>query len=148
MEALGLIVILVPVGLLLWFLFRSSEDFKDPSDMSDQEILSAIAGQADWLEKQLFHVAKFGGAEPHPELAERRRQYIFRLSKTLISRHPQPINLFYNATKRASQLEADGVPHEVAVVQGVKQRLFEDNSINYIARWHSSSASTGSAGDA
>lgn len=142
MELLGLAVIAVPAVLAIWFLSRAFEDFNDPADMSDQEILSAIAGQADWLERQLLHVTRYGGSEPSPEKAERRRQYIYRLCKTLVDRHPQPINLFYNATKRAAQLKAEGVSDKVAVIQGVKQRLFADNGVNYMARWHSDPATS------
>ena len=79
---------------------------------------------------------KFGGAEPHPDLAESRREYIVKLCEAIIIRHPKPINIMYNATKRAKQLEDEGIPHKTAAVQGVKQRLFEDNGVSYMARWH------------
>jgi hypothetical protein len=136
MEAIVVGVILVFAVAAFSLLSDRSKGFTDPTTMTDKDILSAVAGQADWLEKQIHHVAKFGGPEPHAELAEKRREYIVRLCETLVGRHPEPINLMYNATKRARQLEAEGVPHKTAVVQGVKQRMFEDNGYSYIARWH------------
>lgn len=136
MDATFVIVVLV-LGIIafLWIKDRAG-GFTDPANLSDKDILSAIGGQADWLEKQLIHVAKHGGSEPYPELADKRREYIFHLCETLISRHPEPRNLMYNATKRAAQLEAEGASHEVAVVVGVKQALFEQNGHSYMARWH------------
>lgn len=149
MELLGILVIAVPGILIVWFLSRGSESFRDPGSMTDKAILSAIAGQADWLERQLMHVAKFGGKEPQENIAAKRREYIYRLCKTLIDRHPKPINTMYDATKRAAQLESEGVPHKTAVVQGVKQRLFAENGVNYMARWHlSTEAPDKAAGDA
>ena len=149
MDLLGLLVIAIPAVLIIWLLSRGSESFRDPNSMNDKEILSAIAGQADWLEKQLIHVAKFGGKEPQPDIAAKRREYIYRLCKILVERHPKPINIMYDATKRAAQLESEGVPHKIAVVQGVKQRLFAENGVNYMARWHSSVEAPGRpAGDA
>lgn len=136
MEAIIFVIVVVVAIAAVRFVIDRAKGFADPSHMTDQEVLSAIAGQADWLEKQLHHVAKFGGIQPYPELAERRREYIVTLCETLLSRHPEPINLMYNATKRARQLETEGVPHKTAVVQGVKQRMFEDNGYTYIARWH------------
>jgi hypothetical protein len=136
MEAIVLVVVAIGAIAVIRFLLDRAKGFADPVGMTDQEVLAAIAGQAEWLERQLHHVAQFGGKEPHPELAEKRREYIVRLCETLVSRHPQPRNLMYNATKRARQLEAEGVPHKVATVQGVKQSMFEDNGYTFLARWH------------
>ena len=136
MEAAILIIVLLGAFALFSFFVDRAKGFTDPSSLSDKDILSAIAGQADWLEKQLRHVAQHGGSEPYAELAEKRREYIFLLCETLISRHPDPINLMYNATKRVKQLESEGIPHRHAIVVGVKQRVFEDNGYVYMARWH------------
>ena len=136
MEALGLILLVGLIIVAFNFIADRANGFADPSRMTDKEILSAIAGQADWLEMQYLHVLKFGGAEPHPDLAESRREYIVKLCEAIISRHPKPINLMYSATKCAKQLEDEGIAHKTAVVHGVKQRLFEDNGVSYRARWH------------
>ena len=136
MDAMVLIGIVVILVIAIPFLLDRAKGFADPSEMSDKDILSAIAGQADWLERQAHHVAKFGGAEPHTELAVGRRDYVYRLCEALVARHPEPKNLFYNATKRAAQLQADGMSREKAVVSAVKERLFADNGHFYIARWH------------
>lgn len=136
MESIILLIVLLVSVAGAKFVIDRVKGFANPASMSDKEILSAIAGQADWLERQLHHVAKYGGAQPYPELAECRREYIVSLCEALLSRHAEPVNLMYNATKRARELEAEGVPRKTAVVQGVKQRLFEENGHTYIARWH------------
>lgn len=105
MELLGFVVVFGPVAFVLWLMFRSKEQFRDPKSLSDKESLSAIAGQADWLEKQLLHVAKFGGGEPQPAVAAKRREYIYQLCEALIARHPKPINTMYDATKRSYVLD-------------------------------------------
>jgi len=84
----------------------------------------------------LRHVAKFGGEEPHPKLAEGRREYIFQLCEALISRHPDPTSALYSATASAQQLESEGLPHKHAVVVAVKQQLFAENGFTYLANWH------------
>jgi hypothetical protein len=136
METVGLLIVLLAAVALFRLVARSMGDFREPVSMSDKEILSAIAGQADWLERQLQHVMKFGGVALHSKRADRRREYIVSLCEQLISRHPQPINLLHHATKRAKQLEIEGLPRKVAVVQAVKQRLFAENGYTYLARWH------------
>ena len=136
MNTLILLAVVLALAVGIPFVVDRAKGFNDPTNMSDQDILSAIAGQADWLEKQLRHSLKFGGAEPRPELAAKRREYIYRLCETLISRHPEPKHLLYHATKRAAQLEAEGKPHKASVVIGVKERLFAESGYTYMAKWH------------
>lgn len=136
MEAIVLVGFVILIAVCLPLFLHNATVFKDPSGMTDQEILSAIAGQADWLERQALHVAKYGGSPPHADKADRRREYIFRLCEALVARHPEPKHLFYNATKRATQLQSEGVPHKRALVSAVKERLFADNGHVYRANWN------------
>jgi hypothetical protein len=136
MDAVVLIGFVVLLVIAVRLLLNRAKGFVEPSGMSDEQILSAIAGQADWLERQALHVAKFGGNEPHSSTTTARREYIYRLCEALVMRHPAPRNLFYNATKRAAQLEAEGVPREKAVVSAVKERLFTESGHVYVAKWH------------
>lgn len=48
MEYLVLLIIVVVVAA---FFMNRGQSFDDPKPMSNQHLLSAIAGQADWLAK-------------------------------------------------------------------------------------------------
>ena len=135
MEAALVILLVVAVVFLFKFTADRSSGFRDPSGMKDEEILSAIAGQADWLEKQASHLAKFGGKEPHAELAKSRRQYIAQLCSTLLPRHQTESSIFYQASELAKKLESEGATHETANVQAVRKVAFEGNGYHYLASW-------------
>lgn len=124
------------IVVALWWVLARAGGFRNPTEMSDQEVLAAIAGQADWLERQRKHSMQFGGAEPHAGIAAKRRAYLVQLCETLVSRHPEPKNLLYDAAKRAGELQSEGKSRSEAVASGVKQRLFAERGYHYQARWH------------
>ena len=136
MEAIIFVIGATVVFVALIFLSHRNREFDDPAAMDDKTILSAIAGQADWLEKQeRLSMSNPGAPPPFGELADKRRDYILLLCSTLIARHPEPRNLFYNATKFAAKLEQEGQAHDLAIVNAVREKVFTDNGAFYVAKW-------------
>lgn len=73
-----MLVVIVVVVALLFFMNRG-KDFDDPKPMSDQHLLAAIAGQADWLEKMASAPIDTQKSQSIIELARKRRGYIARM---------------------------------------------------------------------
>ena len=136
MEAALIVLVVIAAIIIYKFAADRSGGFRDPSGMSDEEILSAIAGQADWLEKQASHLAKFGGDEPHAELAKARRQYIGQLCIALLARHQAKNSTFIQASEMAKKLESEGKSSVVAHIQAVRKIAFEENGYRHFAAWH------------
>lgn len=120
--------------------------------MSNQHLLSAIAGQADWLEKMSRSPIESQNNPSIVEIAKKRRAYISRLCLEVVSRGikgPRPDepkypgatvapNIFEEVVEYAKELEATGVSKDVAAVRSVKEKLFVANGVIYPSRWEQS----------
>ena len=60
-------------------------EFDDPQPMSNHHLVSAIAGQADWLEKMIRSPVESQRSSSILELASKRRNYIARLCLEVVS---------------------------------------------------------------
>lgn len=123
-----------------------SSGFDDPKPMSNEQILSAIAGQADWLEKMSRSPIESQNAPSIVELARKRRDYIGRLCLELLSREPaddalkypgasEAPNIFGEAAEYAKELVFSGVGSENAAVRAVKEKLFIPSGVSYPSNW-------------
>ena len=148
MEYLVLLIIVVVVAA---FLMNRGRDFDDPKPMSNQHLLSAIAGQADWLEKMSRAPIESQNSKSIVELAKKRRGYIARLCLEVVHRgatdggpdnqalkypgaNAAP-NVFAEVTEFAKELEAAGTSKENAATKAVKDKLFVPNGVFYPTRW-------------
>ena len=124
-------------------------DFDDPRPMTNQHLLSAIAGQADWLEKMSRAPIESQRSSSIVALASKRRIYIARLCLEVVSRadndqdqlkYPgatKSINPFADAADYAATLSKSGLSNENAAVRAVKERLFAENGAHYFSSWES-----------
>lgn len=150
MEAVVLVVIVVIV-IALFMRSWSSADFDDPKPMSNQHLLSAIAGQADWLEKMSRAPIESQNSASIIEIAKKRRGYIARLCLEVISRggtdggpenrenkYPGALgvgNVFSEVYEYAKELEVAGNSKENSAIKSVKEKLFKANGVFYPTRW-------------
>jgi hypothetical protein len=139
--AIGLGVVVAVV--LFMVLGRGKQTFDDPKPMSNEHLMAAIAGQADWLEKMSVAPIESQKSTSIVELAKRRRGYIAQLCMEVVSRADNPnysdasqsINPFSDAAEYAKELEGNGVGKENAAVRAVKEKMFVSSGIVYRTRW-------------
>lgn len=126
-----------------------SRGFDDPKPMANEHLLSAIAGQADWLEKMSRAPIESQRSQSIVGLAAKRRNYIAQLCLEVISRggadDGQPkypgatksINVFSETYDYSKELEASDVDvsKENAAIKAVKEKLFAANGVNYFTSW-------------
>ena len=123
-----------------------SSGFDEPKPMSNEHLLSAIAGQADWLEKMSRSPIESQNSPSIIELAKKRRDYIGRLCLEVLSRdsvdtgptYPgasKTIGIFSEASDCAKELEASGVQRENAAIRAVKEKLFVQSGVVYLSSW-------------
>lgn len=149
------VVLLIIGAIIIFFAFRifssATASFDDPKPMSNHHLLSAIAGQADWLEKMSRAPIESQNASSIVEISKKRRGYIARLCIEVISRgatdggpnnqelkYPGATsapNVFAEVYEYSKELEAAGNTKENSAVKSVKEKLFVANGVLYSARW-------------
>ena len=123
-----------------------SSDFDDPKPMSNQNLLSAIAGQADWLEKMERSPIETQRSTSIVDLTKKRKNYIARMCLELLSRKASDdqlkypgasvaISVFAVPSSYARELENAGVSRENAAVRAIKEKLFIPSGATYYANW-------------
>ncbi|MHB0990289.1 MAG: hypothetical protein ACYC0M_03295 [Burkholderiales bacterium] len=134
---IGAIVIFVVIRIFS----NATASFDDPRPMSNQHLLSAIGGQADWLEKVKAAPYESQQSSSIIDLSKKRRNYIARLCLELLSRK-QPAyvtgdeeSAFPEAAKYAKDLESVGVSRENAAVRAVKEKLVVPSGFSYPSSW-------------
>lgn len=146
-----IVLLLVVVVVVIAFFMKRGSDFDDPKPMPNQHLLSAIAGQADWLEKMSRAPIESQNSSSIVELAKKRRGYIARLCMEVVSRgagdggpnnqelkYPSAttaLNVFSETYSYAKELEATGNSKESAATKAVKEKLFVPNGVFYPTRW-------------
>jgi hypothetical protein len=144
-----IVLLIIIVGVILFALFSGKKEFDDPQPMSNHHLLSAIAGQADWLEKMSRSPIESQNSPSIVEIAMKRRGYISRLCLEVLSRgiagpgQNEPkypgatvaLNIFEEVVEYVKELEATGISKEVAAVRSVKEKLFVANGVIYPSRW-------------
>ncbi|WP_334106439.1 hypothetical protein [Methylobacillus sp.] len=149
MEILVFVAAVLVVGFVV--LAGQRKEFDDPKPMSNQHLLSAIAGQADWLEKMSRTPIETQNSSSTLKLAKMRRGYIARLCLEVVSRgdgsggpgtqelkYPgatAAMNVFSETYEYAKRLEAEGNSKEVAATKAVKEKLFISNGVFYSTQW-------------
>ena len=147
MEIFALVVVVMVVA----FFLTRGRGFDDPKPMSNQHLLSAIAGQADWLEKMSRAPIESQNSPSIVDLAKKRRGYIARLCLEVVSRgatdggsenqkykYPGAStapNVFSEVYEYAKELGAAGDSKESSAVKSVKKKLFVANGVVYPTRW-------------
>ncbi|PKD37798.1 hypothetical protein CWO84_21310 [Methylomonas sp. Kb3] len=120
---------------LLQFVLDRARGFDDPTTMEMQHLVSAIAGQADWIEKmrsspwetqQMSHIIK---------QTNERKNYIARLCVEIVSRDGVDGQFFQEAAQYAKELELSGIAKDKAATQAVKEKLFTKNGFLYPSSW-------------
>jgi len=138
------IVLLIVVGVVVAFLMNRWRGFDDPKPMPNQQLLAAIAGQAEWLEKMSRAPIESQNSPSIIEIATKRRGYIARLCLELLSREEAENEIypgankgprFPEAVKYANELAGSGVSKENAAVRAVKEKLFIPSGAIYPTRW-------------
>lgn len=113
-----------------------TSDFDDPAPMSNHHLVSAIAGQADWLEKMNAAPVEAQASPDIKEIALKRRGYIVKLCMEVRSRGLAGEDVFREAAQAAKELEVSGVPQNIASVRAVKESMFEKNAgVFYSSSW-------------
>jgi hypothetical protein len=146
-----LVVLLVVVAVVIAFFMNRERDFDDPKPMSNQHLLSAIAGQADWLEKMSRAPIESQNSSSIVELTKKRRGYLARLCMEVVSRGASDggpnnqelkypgattaLNVFSETYEYAKELGATGNSKENAATEAVKEKLFVPNGVFYPTRW-------------
>lgn len=144
----GLVVVLaIVVVAVIIFASKGGGTFDDPKPMSNQHLLSAIAGQADCLEKIRRAPFESQLSPSIVEIARKRKVYIAQLCTEVISRASSiegllkypgatvALNVFSETAEYAKELEATGVSPEKAAVRAVKEKLFAANGAVYPSSW-------------
>jgi len=138
------IVLLIVVVVVVAYFMNRGRDFDDPKPMPNQQLLAAIAGQADWLEKMGRAPIESQNSPSSIEIAKKRRGYIGRLCLELLSRETAENEIypgeskgprFPEAVEYAKALEGDGVSKENAAIRAVKEKLFVPSGVIYPTRW-------------
>ena len=123
-----------------------SREFDDPKTMSNEHLLAAIAGQADWLEKMSKSPLQTQITPSIIELTKKRKNHIANLCLEVLSRdagdgkpmYPgatTSLNIFEEATEKAKEIEATGISRENSAVRAVKDILFTQNGAFYPTDW-------------
>lgn len=138
------IVLLIVVVVVAAFLMNRGRDFDDPKPLPSQQLLAAIAGQADWLEKMSRAPVESQNSPSIIQIAKKRRGYIARLCLELLSRETAENEIYPGASKGprfseaveyAKEIESNGVSIENAAVRAVKEKLFVPSGAIYPTRW-------------
>lgn len=124
------------------------QEFDDPQPMTNVHLLSAIAGQADWLEKTNRAPLESQRYASIVELTSKRKNYISRLCLEVVSRgnkdddvspkYPgatKSLNVFSETAEYASELENTNISRGNAAVRAVKEKLFTANGASYFSNW-------------
>ena len=144
-------LVLVVAIVLIAFLMNRGRGFDDPKPMSNQQLLAAIAGQADWLEKMSRSPIDAHRSASIVDLAKKRRAYIARLCLEVVARgagdggpgnqelkYPGATiapNVFLNTFEFAKNLDLEANSKEVAATRAVKKVLFVQNGVHYPTSW-------------
>ncbi len=141
MEIFLLVIGAIVIFFLIRILFNTTTSFDAPGPMSNQHLLSAIGGQADWLEKVRAAPHESQQSSSIIELSKKRKNYIALLCLELLSRK-QPAYVtgdeeptFPEAAKYAKELESVGVSRENAAVRAVKEKLVAPSGFSYPSSW-------------
>ena len=138
------IVLLIVVVVVVAFLMNRGRGFDDPKPMPNQQLLAAIAGQADWLEKMSRAPIESQNSPSIIEIVKKRRGYIARLCLELLSRETAENEIypgtskgprFPEAVEFAKELEGSGLSKENAAIRAVKEKLFVPSGVMYPTRW-------------
>ena len=86
MEILLLIVGAILLFVVIRMYSNATATPDDPKPMSNQHLLAAIAGQADWLEKMSRAPIESQNSSSIVELTKKRRDYLARLCLEVVSR--------------------------------------------------------------
>ena len=141
---MGYIVLFILIVAVVAFLMNRGRDFDDPNSMPNQQLLAAIAGQADWLEKLSRAPADVQDSPSMIEIAKKRKGYIARLCLELLSRETTEDELYPGESKGprfpevveyAKEIESNGVSKENAAVRAVKEKLFVPSGAIYMTPW-------------
>lgn len=151
MEIVLLIIAAIVIFIVIRIFSNATASPDDPKPMSNQHLLSAIAGQADALEKisrAPIETQKFSSIA---ELTKKRKSYIAQLCMEVVERgigdggpnnqelkYPGAsvaVNVFYETSEYAKELEATGISKENSAVRAVKEKLFKENGYNYFTKW-------------
>ncbi|MBT1443309.1 hypothetical protein KJI95_02035 [Shewanella sp. JM162201] len=146
MDPIVLAVIVVVSLFLVFKLFGGRRSFEDPKFMTNDRIIAAIAGQADWLEKISLAPYETQKSSTIVEIARRRRDYISRLCTELLTREPDsnspmypgasnPLDIFGEAKEYAKEIQGNGIGIEASYVRAVKEKLFKANGYVYPTSW-------------
>lgn len=151
MEILLFIVGAIVLFVVIRVYFNATATPDDPKPMSNQHLLAAIAGQADWLEKMSRAPIDSQNSPSIVELARKRRGYIARLCMEVVSRgatdggpgnqelkYPgatTALNVFLETYEYAKELEVAGNSKENSAIKSVKEKLFVANGVFYPTRW-------------
>lgn len=140
MEIFLLIIGLIVIFVVIRIFFNATASFDDPKPMSNQHLLSAIGGQADWLEK-VRATPNENQQSSILALSKKRKHYIALLCLELLSRK-QPAYVtgdeeptFPEAATYAKELESIGVSRENAAVRAVKEKLIAPSGFSYLSSW-------------
>lgn len=124
-----------------------SSGFKDPKPMDNNKLIASIAGQADWLDKMARSPLETQTTKSIMESASKRREYIADLCIEVISRgevgdgsHRYPgatksINVFEETAELYNRLIEEGVLKRTAATRAVREKLYVENGVNYLAEW-------------
>lgn len=135
MEIVWLILGAIVLALVLPLVIVQSKGFDDPKGMTNHQLLSAIAGQADWIKKMHQAPAETQFSKSIIELTFKRKNYIAQLCREVVSRDCAEGQIFFEVAQYAKELESSGVPPDKAVVRAVKEKLFNANGVVYSASW-------------
>lgn len=141
MEIVLLIIGAIVIFVAIRIFSNATVSFDDPKPMSNHHLLSAIGGQADWLEKMRAAPHETQQSPSIIELSKKRRNYIALLCLELLSRKQRGYVAeeeelsFPEAAKYAQELEAASVSRENAAVRAVKEKLVAPSGFSYPSSW-------------
>lgn len=132
-------ILLIIAGIVLFFVFRflldRTKGFDDPKTMTRHHLVSAIAGQADWIEKMRASPWESQQMPYIIKLTLERKNYLERLCVEVVSRDGEDGLVFYETAQYAKELESSGITKEKAAVRAVKEKLFDKSGVFYPSSW-------------
>lgn len=132
-------ILLIIGGIVLFYVFRfildRTKGFGDPKTMTRHHLVSAIAGQADWIEKMRASPWETQQMPSILKLTLERKNYIVRLCVEVVSRDGEDGLVFYETAQYAKELELSGITKEKASVRAVKEKLFDKSGVFYPSSW-------------
>lgn len=134
MEVIIFLAIVCGALFILNSLGSKKEIFDDPQGMSNHHLISAIAGQADWLEKMNLAPLESQQSPSIIDIAKKRRHYIARLCLEVVSRGDVQ-SVFTETLQKYRQYEVGGLDKENAALRAVKEVLFVPNGLFYPTSW-------------